>query len=142
MPERRVQGIYIDCQVLTRCLFLSIRLVHLLSPLNLLPHCNTSQTMVVKRDAPSFPTPSEYASPPSPAPSNDYSPTGKRIKSAKTPTPKKKSPAKPPKAKADGVITNEMKAELTEAAMDAAYKGGVAFSAYEAKVCTFLPDVS
>jgi hypothetical protein len=102
----------------------------------------TSQTMVVKRDAPSSPTPSEYASPPSPAPSNDYSPTGKRIKSAKTPTPKKKSPAKTPKAKADGVITNEMKAELTEAAMDAAYKGSVAFSAYEAKVCLSLPEVS
>jgi len=95
--------------------------------------------MVVKRDAPSSPTPSEYASPPSPAPSIDSSPTVKRAKSAKTSTPKKKSPQKTPKPKADGVITNEMKAELTEAAMDAAYKGGVAFSAYEAKVCLSLP---
>jgi len=98
--------------------------------------------MVVKRDALSSPTLSEYASPPSPAPSIDSSPTVKRAKSAKTPTPKKKSPQKTPKPKADGVITNEMKAELTEAAMDAAYKGGVAFSAYEAKVCLLLPGVS
>ena len=32
-----------------------------------------------------------------------------------------------------------MKAELCEAAMDAAYEGGVAFSAYEAKVCLSSP---
>jgi len=91
--------------------------------------------MVVKREASSSPTPSDYGSPLSPAPATDNSPTGKRAKNAKIPTPKKKSPGKTPKAKADGVITSEMKAELIEAAMDAAYKGGVAFSAYEAKVC-------
>jgi hypothetical protein len=140
MPERQSQGIYTDWGGLTRCLYPLVGSFQLLSPLNVLPYYITSQTMVVKRDAPSSPTPSEYASPPSPAPSIDHSPTVKRAKSAKTPTPKK-SPQKTPKAKADGVITNEMKAELTEAAMDAAYKGSVAFSAYEAKVCPSLPNV-
>jgi hypothetical protein len=75
MPERRVQGIKTDREVLTRRLHPLVHSCHLLSPLYVLStrlintsyQSSTSQTMVVKRDAPSSPTPSEYASPPSPA---------------------------------------------------------------------------
>jgi hypothetical protein len=86
--------------------------------------------MVVKREAPSTPTASEYGSSGSP------SPVVKRAKSAKTPSPNKKpSPQKTPKPKPDGVITNEMKAEMVEAALDSAYKGGLAFDVFAEKVC-------
>jgi hypothetical protein len=75
--------------------------------------------MVVKREAPSSPIPSEDGSPPSPSPSDDDKRAPKRTKTS----PKKKaSSSTPTKPRADDVITPDMKRYMMVAAMDLGYK--------------------
>jgi len=96
--------------------------------------------MVVKREISSSPAPSNPDSFSLSASVLSHSPPAKRAKSKKAPTPKKTaSPQSITRSKADGVITSEMKAEMTEAAMDNAYKGGVPFDVLSAKVGCSIP---
>jgi hypothetical protein len=91
--------------------------------------------MVVKREAPSSPTASEYGSPPSPAPSDDTKPTPKRTK----PSPKKKtSSSTPTKPRAEDVITPAMKQTMMVGAMDLAYKQ-LPFNEYAKEVSLVNP---
>jgi len=94
---------------------------------------------MVKREQPSSPVSSEHGSPPSSSHSLDIEPTKKRSQRQTTfPSKKAKtSPTKSPKSKPDGVITNEIKAAMADAAFDMAYKQ-LPFDQYAAEVSCII----